>query len=119
MEDDLMKRSALGRVSASPAQGGHRQLWSHTIDYEDHLERQKKAEEAEKKERKAQAKLEKEKEKAKRKETDFWVFWGSISRSVQVPAYPSFRSTPLNYFAHAALDGRNGLTTRFWGRRGS
>ncbi len=64
-QDDLRKRSALGRVSASPAQGVHRQR-SHTIDYEDHLERQKKAEEAEKKERKAQAKLEKEKEKAKR-----------------------------------------------------
>jgi len=78
LEDDLRKRSALGRVSASPAQGGHRQLWSHTIDYEDHLERQKKAV------RKPRRKRGRRKPSSRRrrrrpsaKETDFWVFWSS------------------------------------------
>jgi hypothetical protein len=91
-QDDIKKRSALGRVSASPAiQSIHRQR-SHTTDHDDHLERLRKAEkqreeEEEKikeKERKALAKIEKAREKAKRKEVNFWSFWDSISRSVQV-----------------------------------
>lgn len=70
------KRSGLGRFNADREGRRH----SDAPDYNEHI-RQRLQSNKEKEER---ARLEKEKGKTKQREGNFWNFWESISRSVQV-----------------------------------